>query len=228
MSERSPDRLLTLDTSQGPARAQVFDPGPDSPPQGTLVLSHGAGGGVGAADLQAMTTLQVLGWTVVLVEQPWKVAGGRVATAPPRLDLAWRDLLPALAESLPGGLPRPLVTGGRSAGARVACRTSPGDPQTGLPMADGVLCLAFPLHPPGRPDKSRAAELQVPLDLGIPTLVVQGAADPFGSPAEVAAAVSGPALTLVTVPGSHSPTRSLRALADHVLGWLGGLGERLP
>ncbi len=234
---RAADQVRTLDTREGPARVHVFLPATHGGPagRGTIVLGHGAGGGIGAADLQAVSTLAVLGWTVGLVEQPWRVAGGRVATPPPRLDAAWCDLLPQLDGSGDGAgdgagqpLPRPLVVGGRSAGARVACRTSPGTESLHLPRADAVLCLAFPLHPPGRPDKSRADELAVPVRLGVPTLVVQGAADPFGTPEEVRQAVveADPhgVLTVVEVPGSHSPTRSLRLLADHVVGWLDGLG----
>jgi hypothetical protein len=172
------------------------------------------------------------GWTVVLVEQPWRVAGRRVATPPRTLDAAWRDIVPAL---LTDGGPLPvgatasrLVVGGRSAGARVACRTSPGDPAAGLPAADGVLCLAFPLHPPGRPEKSRAAELTTPLGHGIPTLVVQGDADPFGSPTQVSAAAAadsahGP-LEVVAVPGSHSPSPDQERVTHSVLDWLNRLG----
>ncbi|MCU1593796.1 MAG: hydrolase [Frankiales bacterium] len=103
---------------------------------------------------------------MVRVEQPWRVKGRKVAEAPPRLDLAWLDVLKALKGS-------PLVVGGRSAGARVACRTAS---QVG---ADGVLCLAFPLHPPGRPEKTRLPELE---GVQVPVLVVQGDRDAFGIP----------------------------------------------
>ncbi|MEU7604351.1 alpha/beta family hydrolase [Streptomyces sp. NPDC041003] len=136
-----------------------------------LAVSHGAGGGIEARDLQELAAaLPARGITVALVEQPWRVAGKKVAAAPKVLDEGWRALWPALAK--PG---LPVVAGGRSAGARVACRTAA---ELG---AAGVLALAFPLHPPGRPEKSRAAELT---GAGRPTLVVQGARDPFGRPGE--------------------------------------------
>ncbi|MEU3412344.1 alpha/beta family hydrolase [Streptomyces sp. NPDC006658] len=136
-----------------------------------LAVGHGAGGGIEARDLQALAgALPAHGVTVALVEQPWRVAGKKVAPAPKTLDAGWRGVWPALAA--PG---LPVVSGGRSAGARVACRTAA---ELG---ARAVLALSFPLHPPGRPEKSRAGEL---LGAGVPTLVVQGGNDPFGKPAE--------------------------------------------
>ncbi|MFI0999194.1 alpha/beta family hydrolase [Streptomyces galbus] len=136
-----------------------------------LAVSHGAGGGIEARDLRALAAeLPAHGVTVALVEQPWRVAGKKLAPAPKTLDAGWRGIWPALAAA---GLP--VVSGGRSAGARVACRTAA---ELG---AAAVLALSFPLHPPGRPDRSRAAEL---LGAGVPTLVVQGGNDPFGRPAE--------------------------------------------
>jgi hypothetical protein len=113
-----------------------------------LAVSHGAGGGIEARDLQALArALPGHGVTVALVEQPWRVAGKKLAPAPKTLDLGWRGIWPALA-----GPGLPVVSGGRSAGARVACRTA-----TEL-GAHAVLALSFPLHPPGKPEKSRAAE----------------------------------------------------------------------
>ncbi|MEV6023504.1 alpha/beta family hydrolase [Streptomyces sp. NPDC052036] len=136
-----------------------------------LALGHGAGGGVEARDLQALAgVLPAHGVTVALVEQPWRVAGKKVAPAPKTLDAGWHGVWPALAE--PG---LPVIAGGRSAGARVACRTA------AALGAAAVLALSFPLHPPGRPEKSRADEL---LGAGVPTLVVQGGRDPFGRPEE--------------------------------------------
>ncbi|MFD3930140.1 alpha/beta family hydrolase [Streptomyces sp. NPDC058614] len=136
-----------------------------------FALSHGAGGGIEARDLQALVkVLPAHGVSVALVEQPWRVAGKKVAPAPKTLDVGWRGVWPAVAA---GGLP--VVAGGRSAGARVACRTAV---ELG---AAAVLALSFPLHPPGRPEKSRAEEL---LGSGVPTLVVQGGNDPFGKPEE--------------------------------------------
>jgi len=136
-----------------------------------LVLGHGAGGGVSAPDLLAARAAGLdAGLCVVRVEQPWRVRGRRVAEVAPRLDAAWLAVLAHLAPEHG----RPLVVGGRSSGARVACRTATA---TG---AAGVLCLAFPLHPPGRPGTDRGAELAIP---GVPRLVVQGERDPFGVPA---------------------------------------------
>jgi len=136
-----------------------------------LAVSHGAGGGVDARDLQALAAvLPGHGVSVALVEQPWRVAGKKVAPAPKTLDVGWRGIWAAVAK--PG---LPVISGGRSAGARVACRTA-----TELGAA-AVLALSFPLHPPGKPEKSRAGEL---LGAGVPTLVVQGGNDPFGKPAE--------------------------------------------
>jgi predicted alpha/beta-hydrolase family hydrolase len=134
---------------------------------GLLVLGHGAGGGVDAPDLRAARdAAHEAGMRVALVEQPWRVKGKKVAEAPARLDQAWVDVLAELTGT-------PLVVGGRSAGARVACRTAD---EVG---ADAVLCLAFPLHPPGRPERSRLEELTA---VRVPVLVVQGERDAFGMP----------------------------------------------
>jgi uncharacterized protein len=142
-----------------------------------LALGHGAGAGIESRDLLALAAdLPAHGVTVALVEQPWRVAGRKLAPAPKALDAAWRALWPALAD--PG---LPVVAGGRSAGARVACRTA------GELGAVAVLALAFPLHPPGRPEKSRAEELLAAGAAG-PVLVVQGARDAFGRPEEFPAA----------------------------------------
>ncbi|MFJ9441211.1 alpha/beta family hydrolase [Kitasatospora sp. NPDC101235] len=158
-------------------------------PEAVLALGHGAGGGIEARDLVALAgRLPARGITVALVEQPWRVAGRKLGPAPKTLDLGWRPVAERLA-----GQGLPLVVGGRSAGARVACRTGAA---TG---AVGVVALAFPLHPPGKPEKSRAEEL---LDSGLPTLVVQSAADPFGGPGEFPELPAGH--ELVGVPyGSH-------------------------
>jgi predicted alpha/beta-hydrolase family hydrolase len=158
----------TVPTPAGDARVTWHEAGAA---RLVLALGHGAGGGVEAADLQALARdLPPRGITVALVEQPWRVAGRKVAPAPRTLDAAWTALWPELAR--PG---LPVVAGGRSAGARVACRTAA---ELG---AHAVLALAFPLHPPGRPERSRAGELA---GAGVPLLVVQGERDPFGRPAE--------------------------------------------
>jgi predicted alpha/beta-hydrolase family hydrolase len=156
----------------------------------TLVLGHGAGGGIGAADLVALADrLPGDGIEVVRVEQPWHVAGRRVAGPPPTLDRAWQAVLEQLS------VDAPLLVGGRSAGARVACRTA-------VPVgAVGVLALAFPLHPPGRPERTRLLELDLPAAAGLPTLVLQGSRDPFGGPGDIPAA---PGRVVVPVEGDHS------------------------
>ncbi|MCF3121958.1 alpha/beta family hydrolase [Streptomyces silaceus] len=160
----------TVGTDAGEARI-TWHPAPRKNARFVLAVSHGAGGGIEARDLQAIAAaLPAHGVTVALVEQPWRVAGKKVAPAPKTLDLGWRGIWPALEKK---GLP--VISGGRSAGARVACRTA-----TELGAA-AVLALSFPLHPPGKPEKSRADEL---LGAGVPTLVVQGGNDPFGKPAE--------------------------------------------
>ena len=152
-------------------------------PIATLLLGHGAGGGVEAPDLVALAAaLPRQGVTVIRVEQPWRVAGRRVAPRPQVLD----ECLVAATDKL--RVRTPLVVGGRSAGARSAARTAR---ELG---ASGYLALAFPLHPPGRPEKSRLAELQA---VTVPTLVVQGERDPFGGPDEFP-----PDRRLAVVPGA--------------------------
>jgi predicted alpha/beta-hydrolase family hydrolase len=207
----SPDRCGTLvnvtsvdiETPRGPARAHVEHA---ESPVAALVLGHGAGGGVGAPDLKAAQAAALgAGLSVALVEQPYRVAGRRSPAPAAQLDAAWL----AVCAQLPfSGVP--LVVGGRSSGARVACRTAAG---TG---AVAVLCLAFPLHPPGRPEKSRLAELD---GVPVPVLVVQGERDPFGMPP------AGPDRSIVVVPGNHS-LRSTGAVRDAVAGWLACVWSR--
>lgn len=196
---KSPVRksVREIDTAVGMARAHLWRP---SHPLGALVLGHGAGGSSWSGDLEVLTTLGELGWWVVLVEQPWRVAGRKVAAPPAQLDVAWLAVLEALTSGR-GGLPRPWVFGGRSAGARVACRTAR------ALRADGVLALSFPLHPPGRPEKSRAGEAAMVTDAGTRLFVIQGERDPFGSPAEVREAL-GAAVEVVEVRGTHSFTKT--------------------
>jgi predicted alpha/beta-hydrolase family hydrolase len=169
----SNQRRYEFATPAGPARA-VVDPAGGRKPKRVLVLGHGAGGGIEARDLEALAAgLPGRGVTVIRVEQPWRVAGKKVAAPPKQLDVAWLVVCAGLRAA--GELAVPIVAGGRSAGARVACRTAA---ELG---AVGVLALAFPLHPPGRPGVSRVDEL---LGAGVATLVVQGERDPFGGPAE--------------------------------------------
>jgi predicted alpha/beta-hydrolase family hydrolase len=167
------------------------------------VLGHGAGGGPEAADLALLARrLPEVGVTVVRVEQPWRLAGRKIAVAAPRLDEAWLEIVPPLAEAWPG-LPR--FTGGRSAGARVACRTA------GALGVRGVVCLAFPLHPPGRPERSRAPELLAP---EVPRLVLQGSRDSFGAAEDVRSAVAGGSgVRVVELPGADHGFRLAKGSA---------------
>lgn len=203
---RASTRTVDVVTPGGPARAHVTRP---VRALGTLVLTHGAGGGLRAPDLIAIERdLTADGWAVVLVEQAWVVAGSRMPPRPPAADAAWLPVVAALTTGR-GALPRPFVQGGRSNGARVACRTAP------AAGADAVLCLSFPLHPPGRPATSRAGELRVPVEAGIPVHVVQGASDPFGTPAEVRAEVPDPGI-VTEVRGAHGFTRAPADVVDAV------------
>jgi predicted alpha/beta-hydrolase family hydrolase len=192
---------IELDTPHGPARAHVSDA---EERRGALVLGHGAGGGVAARDLVAATQAALAaGVSVALVEQPYRVAGRRSPAPAQQLDAAWTSVVEQLLDDRLSGLP--LIAGGRSAGARVACRTAAA---TG---AVAVLCLAFPLHPPGRPEKTRMAELD---EVQVPVLVVQGTSDPFGMPA------GGSGRRVVQVPGNHSLRGDLEALRTAVREWL--------
>ena len=194
---------IELDTPHGPARVhlQTADNATTA-----LVLGHGAGGGVSSPDLMATTKAAIEeGITVALVEQPYRVAGRKSPAPAPQLDAAWISVLEQLQANQLQGLA--IIAGGRSSGARVACRTAD---ETG---ASGVLCLAFPVHPPGKagdPSKSRLYELDA---VGVPTLVVQGENDPFGLPPE------GPHRIVITVPGNHS-LRNTAAIAAAVTPWL--------
>ena len=206
-----------VDTPLGPARVTATEPAGAA--VGTLVLGHGAGGGIGSADLAAVTAdAAAAGWRVLGVEQPWRVAGRRIAPAPPRLDEGWTAVLAALRDD--DRLTGPLVLGGRSAGARVACRTA------ASLGADGVLCLAFPLHPPGRPERSRAGELTA---VEVPLGVVQGERDAFGRPEELAAVLTGrTGASIYAVPGDHALTRSPDVVALAAVDWLAGVAGADP
>lgn len=204
-------RILEVATPQGPARVHVRRP---RGARGLVVLGHGAGGGLGSVDLvTAIDVLDEEGWVTALVEQPWLVAGRRIAGRPPTLDEAWVPVVRALRRR-----GAPLVLGGRSAGARVACRTA------AALRAAAVLCLSFPLHPPGAPEKSRAAELGLVTAAGLPLGVVQGDTDPFGTPGELEAYLGGEVSHLYPVRGTHTiPRGSAPAVADAVRSFIRAL-----
>jgi predicted alpha/beta-hydrolase family hydrolase len=180
-------------------------------PRAALVLGHGAGGGVAARDIVAAAdAAHAQGLTVALVEQPYRVAGRRSPAPAHQLDTAWIAVVEHLRQDGLGELP--LVTGGRSSGARVACRTAA---PTG---AAGVVCLAFPLQPPPRRSGKTAPGRLSELDgVGVPTLVVQGTSDAFGMPPEA------PGRTVVQVAGDHSLRSAGAAVGAAVEDWLSGL-----
>jgi uncharacterized protein len=193
--------VLGLETPHGQANAHLR---PADEARAALVLGHGAGGGVTARDLVAATNAaREVGVSVVLVEQPYRVAGRRSPAPAHQLDAAWMAVLDQLRERELRGLP--LVAGGRSSGARVACRTA------GATGAVGVLCLAFPLQPPRRASPSRLPELEA---VTVPTLVVQGSRDAFGMPP------AGPRRTVVQVAADHGLKTDLEAVAAAVRDWL--------
>lgn len=196
--------VLEVPTAHGDARVHLARPTDD--PRGLLMLGHGAGGGVAAPDLGLATQEGLAaGFAVALIEQPYRVAGRRAPAPLAQVDTAWRAAAEHLAGVAPGGR---LIVGGRSFGARVACRTA-----TDVD-ASGVLCLAFPLHPPGRPEKSRLAEL---ISVTVPTLVVQGARDPFGVPD---AKTLPDNITLAVVDGDHSLKKDASAIRAALSAWL--------
>ena len=197
--------VLELDTPRGPARAHLHGAADAT---GALVLGHGAGGGIGAPDLVAATKVALsLGVSVALVEQPYRVAGRKSAAPAHHLDAAWTAVLDGLRADAFAGLR--IVTGGRSSGARVACRTAAA---TG---ATGVLCLAFPLQPPARASGSQSPSRIDELDnVAVPVLVVQGEGDPFGMPP------SGENRTVVRLRGNHSLRSDIPGLSAAVADWL--------
>jgi uncharacterized protein len=163
---------ISVPTAVGMAEAELARP--VAAPTGLLVLGHGAGGSIDAPDLRAVTSAALgAGIAVARVRQPYLVAGRRAPAPAAQLDIAWTAVVEHLGALLRADWPGLRVAvGGRSSGARVACRTA------GATGAVGILALAFPLHPPGHPEKSRAPELEV----DVPLLVLQGGRDPFGGP----------------------------------------------
>jgi uncharacterized protein len=192
--------MIEIDTPHGQANAHLHAA---DEPTAALVLGHGAAGGVGSRDLAAVTEVaRSEGLSVALVEQPYRVAGRRSPAPARQLDAAWTAVVDHLRAGELRGLP--VVVGGRSSGARVACRTAEA---TG---AVGVVCLAFPLRPP-RATQSRLPELDA---VRVPTLVVQGTRDPFGMPPPAAHRV------VVQVPGDHGLKKDVQAVAEAVRTWL--------
>jgi uncharacterized protein len=194
-----------FDTPHGLANAFVH---PVADARAALVLGHGAGGSVTARDLSTVRDVaREEGVTVALVEQPYRVAGRKSAAPAAQLDAAWISVVEQLRAGDLRGLP--LLVGGRSSGARVACRTAA---STG---AIAVLCLAFPLQPPGRagsrPRPSRLDELD---SVDVPTLVVQGVRDPFGMPPPAGQR------EVAQVSSDHRLTSDLAAVSAAVAGWI--------
>jgi uncharacterized protein len=204
--------MLDVDTPHGQANVHFY---PSDEPRAALVLGHGAGGGVEAPDLVAATeAARSEGLSIALVEQPYRVAGKRSPAAAPRLDAAWTAVVDQLVAGELEGLP--LVVGGRSLGARVACRTAQ---ETG---AVAVLCLAFPLQPPARKGKPAPPDRLGELDaVSVPTLVVQGERDRFGMPP------AGDRRTVTQVPGDHSLRTDPEAVAAAVREWLSQVLDRV-
>ena len=197
-------RQVEIETPHGAARAHLHLV---EDPRGALVLGHGAAGGVEAPDLVAATEgARSAGISVALVEQPYRVAGRRSPARAPQLDAAWLSVVGHLRATELAGLQH--VVGGRSLGARVACRTAE------AAGAVAVLCLAFPLEPPrrgDRPPQSRLSELEA---VTVPTLVVQGLRDRFGMPPP------GPAREVVTVQGDHGLKADPEGVAAAIRAWL--------
>ena len=192
---------LEIDTPHGPATAELHC-SPEA--RAALLLGHGAGGGIAAPDLVAATrAAQRVGVDVALVEQPYRVAGRRSPAPAARLDAAWLAVAAELGRRTFDGLP--MVFGGRSSGARVACRTAAAG------GAVAVLCLAFPVHPPGRADRDRMPELDA---VDVPVLVVQGEGDPFGRP------TASHHRELVLLRGDHNLKADLDGLGRAVREWL--------
>lgn len=196
-----------MQTPRGPAEVELTMPDGVAH-AGLLALGHGAGGGVDAPDLRAVRAAVLAdGWAVARITQPYRVAGRRSPAPTHHLDQAWTAVVAGVRSDpdRPELAGVPLVVGGRSSGARVACRTA------AALAAAGVVALAFPLHPVGRPERSRADEL----DGAVPTLVVNGERDPFGVPSP------GPGVTVAVMPGDrHDLRRSVDAVAETVLAFL--------
>ena len=197
---------VLIDTEYGPASVEL-DGGQQEQPRFLMVLTHGAGGGVDSADLLAARDAAAeAGGVVARVLQPYRVRGARAPGSAIRQDAAWLQIITRLRQES-GGLP--LVQGGRSNGARVACRTAQ------AAGAMGVLALAFPLHPPGKPEQSRLAELR---GAGTSVLVINGSRDPFGIPGS-----EKDAKVVVLAGETHALSGGAALITEEVGGWLRGL-----
>lgn len=200
-------------TPDGPGRLHLALP---DTVRGVLLLGGGHSGQVETVDLDAVAgALPEVGWVVARHELPWRVAGRTVGPRPPASDPAWLAGVDAVRAAWPGV---PVVTGGRSAGARIACRTWDAS-------LAGIVALSFPLHPPGKPQQSRLGELA---PVGVPVLLVSGARDPFGSPAEFEAALAephaGPRELVVVERATHSfPRPTAPEVVGAVLTFVRGL-----
>jgi predicted alpha/beta-hydrolase family hydrolase len=193
-------------TAAGPAYVDVEQP-EQGRPAFLAVLTHGAGGTPDTADILAVRDVaRAAGAVTALVTQPYRVKGARAPGSAARQDAAWAEIISALRSETPGV---PLIQGGRSNGARVVCRTA------ATVRAIGVIALAFPLHPPGQPEKSRDGELR---QAGTSVLVVNGDHDPFGVPEP------DPATRVVVIPGeTHALAKHPEAIGVAVAQWLDGL-----
>lgn len=205
-SDLPPAATVTdIETTAGLARAHIY-PVPHGVPRASIVLGHSAGAGLQSPELVAVAQdLPGFGIEVVLVEQPWLVAGRRVADPAAKLDSSWVQAVSALRRSGVGL--RRLVVGGRSAGARVACRTVLST------KAEAVVAFAFPLRNPRNREASRAGELAAAAAV-VPVTVIQGTRDAYGEPADVAtsAAELGQRVLTIAVPfADHSFALSARA-----------------
>jgi uncharacterized protein len=205
-------RSRDIETPAGTARVHLHKP--SSAPRAALIVGHGAGGGVDAPDIVAATDVaNDAGLLVALVEQPYRVAGRRAPAPAARLDAAWISVIEQLREREVGGLD--VIAGGRSMGARVACRTA------AAVGAIGVLCLAFPLQPAARKGKEPAPSRQPELSaVKVPVLIVQGESDPFGMPRASATR------TVARVAGDHGLKKDLDAARAAVDAWIADLLER--
>jgi uncharacterized protein len=194
-----------IETSAGPAL--VTAAGPSASPAFLLVLTHGSGGTPDTPDvLAARDAGLALGAVTAMVTQPYVVRGARAPGSASKQDTAWTEVVAALAARYPG---LPVIQGGRSNGARVVCRTAR------AAGARGVIALAFPLHPPGHPERSRSDELAGAGTEGTEVLVINGARDPFGIPE------GGGQTRVVVLPGEvHALSKHPGAVGDAVSEWL--------